>query len=344
MIDITVNQNLTEILKTVDMNKTLLIMGNAETDHAINKIMYYDSEVIVEKAYGQCDLTEAYKLAKVIGAPHVFLANVKFPHDYIDIAEILKQYDFSYIVSTDLYFSDYFFDTLQNNRRVYYYKYLIEKLSPFNQSTIIATDKHAILYEDLDVFLDEMLGHIRSFKEHITPRMNGRNLVFVANNLEEHKFANVVLASILCASKPEEYPTYSLGPAVFDIDAFDVKGLELAYFKNNHLTGTTVENLLNFNAFIQPEKIVTIDRIAKYISRNFDLSHYSGRQLTVHQKNLIERETKEYFDTLLNWIIRNYNVRSIDFIKEAPGVSSVVVKVDVWTVNSTEKITVVVEG
>lgn len=345
MIEISTSQSVSEVVKNVDMNKTLLIMGKAATNNAINKIVYYSAVESVEAVYGDSDLTDAFRTAKEFGVPHVFLINVQHTYDYIEIANILRHYDFAYVVSTDIFFSDAFHDSTRNNRRVSYYQHFVERLSAFNRSVIVATDKHASLYEDIDAYLDEMIGLVNHFKSNMTGKMDGRSICFVANNLADFPFANVVLASMLCAGDLGEYPFQAnLGEAVFDIDSFDVKENELVFFKNNHLSGTTVENLLNFNSKRGPEKIVTIDRIVKYVRRNLDLSRFKGKHLSPYQRLRVEKALVEYFDPLLNWILRSYDIKSIQFIREAAGVGIIVCEIDIWTINSTEKFSIIVEG
>jgi hypothetical protein len=344
MIDITSNQDLNDIIKTVDMNKTLLLMGRGETSRAINQIAYYSTTEAVRSAYGESELTDAFVSAKDIGVPHVFLINVQNTYDYIEIANVLRHYDFAYIVPLSIYFSDVFFDSTRDNKRVTYYQHLLEKMSFNNRSLLVATDRHASLYEDIDFYLDDMTALVRQFKNSMTGRMDGKNLCFVANNLQDHSLSSVTLASVLCVSDLGEYPLYRFGFAVFDIDGFDIQEHELVYFKNNHLPGTTIENLLNFNSIVEPEKVVTIDRIAKYVRRNLDLSRFKGRRLSAYQKIRIENALIEFFDPLVNWILRAYEIKSIHFIKEMAGVGSVVCEIDIWAVDSTEKFSVVVEG
>ncbi|MED1125328.1 hypothetical protein [Bacillus atrophaeus] len=345
MIEVTSSENFNEIIKTVDMNQTLLLTGKAETNRDINKIVYYSTTEAARAAYGDSELTQAFVVAKSIGVPHIFLINVQNVYDYIEVANVLKHYDFAYVAPTNIFLGDAFFDASRNNQKVGFFHHILETMSSYNRSTLVATDNHASLYEDIDAYLDDMLNLTRQFKQGITGKMDGKNICFVANNLKDYPLANVVLASILCAGDLGIYPTYrKLGPAVFNIDSFDVGEQELAYFKNNHLTGTTIENLLNFNSKVEPEKIVTVDRIVKYVRRNLDLSRFKGRQMSAYQKLRIEKALVEYFDPLLNWILRSYEIKSIRFIKETIGSGIVLCDIDIWVINSTEKFSVIVEG
>ena len=345
MLDIINDQSLSEVIKRVDMNQTLLITGEGETNHAVNKIMYYDTIEAVNAAYGESDLSEAFRIAKQIGVPHAFLVNVKNNHDYIELVNVLKHYDFAYIAPINLYLGDAFFDATRNNKKIGYYHHFLEKLSSNTKSLFVATDNHASLYEDIDAYLEDMTSIIKSFKDGMTAKMDGRNLCFVANNLRNYPFANIILASVLCVTDLGMYPSFgNLGPVVFDIDGLDIGQYEMAYFKSNYLSGITVENLLNFNSKVEPEKIVMIDRIAKYIRRNLDLSRFKGKQMSAYQERRIEKALVEFFDPLINWIIRSYRINSIQFIKDVPGAGVVVCDIDIWPISSTEKFSVVVEG
>ncbi|PTY92888.1 hypothetical protein [Heyndrickxia sporothermodurans] len=345
MIDVMTNQSLTEVIKTVDMNQTLLLMGRGATNQAVNKIVYYTTIEAVTAAYGESELTEAFKIAKSFGVPHIFLINVKNTYDYIEIANVLRHYDFAYVAPASLYLGDAFFDATRNNKKVGYYHHFLEKLSSYNRSTFVVTDNHASLYEDMDAYLEEMKTIVTQFKNGMTANMNGKNLCFVSNNLENYQFANVVLASILCVTDLGLYPvTGNLGPVIFDIDAVDIGEHEMVYFKDNYLSGVTVENLLNFNSKVEPEKIVMIDRIAKYVRRNLDLSRFKGRNMTAYQKLRIEKALIDYFDPMVNWILRSYQIKNIRFVKDVPGAGVVLCDIDIWPVNSTERFSVVVEG
>jgi len=344
MIDIITNQNSEKVIKEVDRNSTLLIAGKGATNHAINQIVYYDLPETVYGHYGQCNLSDAFNLAKEIGAPHVFLANVKNPHDYIGLANTLRQYDFAYIVLTDIFFSDYFYDSTRNDKKVLYCQHLLEKTSSYNHSILMMTDKHASLYEDIDAYLKDMKSMIAEYKATASAKADGKNLCFVANNLRDHQLANVALASVLCAKDLSVYPRHTYGPAIFYINDFDIDGQELIYFRSNHSVGTTVENLVNFNNKIEPEKIVTVDRIAKYVKRNIDLSYFKGQPLGAYQKLRVEKALKAFLDPLIDWILKDYAIKSIRLVKVSPGAGSIEVELDILPVNSIERFSVVVEG
>ena len=343
MLDIQLETEVQTIVKITDRNKSVLIIGDAKSDYALNTIKYYDSAKKVRNGYKGGRLVDAFDVAKEFGAEHVFLLNIKEKVDYIELMEILRQYDFAYIAPVSLYISDYFHDLNRDSKRVYYVQDYLERASAFNDSTLILTDKHASLYEDIDVYLNITKEQCRSIMGRVNTGVKGNNLIFVANNLRDYMYSNVVLASVLAASDIGEYPTIKELDVVFDIDDFDVGEAPIVYFKNNYQTKTTIENLVNFEKYVPILKSVFVDRILKYITRTYDLSKYNGKLYTPHQKVLIEKEIEAYFESLEGWIIRKYEIESVVFYKENTGVGRVECLTTIWPKSTTEKYRLVVK-
>jgi hypothetical protein len=323
------------ITQTINKHKNMLLIGSGKTNYMLNKITYFDTSRAVLENYGDSKLSDAFKIAKDLGVSNIFLMNVKHFHDYFDITTTLKHNDFTYIVPVDLLMSDGYNDSYHNNKRVTYFQYFLETISRFNDSTFVITDKHAALYEDLDAFIDEMMGLIKSFNMNTSKSLQGQNLIFAANNLVNYPMANVVLASSLCISDLDIYPTINFGPAVFNIDTFDVPG-ELVFFKNNVLVNTTVENLLNFGQS-GPEKIVTIDRIIKFIKRELDFSEFKGKPYSGYQKLRIEQKLILFLQSLKGYIIEDFKIESITTHQDEAGTVTVLNRFDIWPINSIER-------
>ncbi|MED4888978.1 hypothetical protein [Lysinibacillus fusiformis] len=343
MLDIYLETEAQTIIKIADKNKSVLIIGDADSDYALNTIKYYDSTKKARGDYKGGKLIDAFDAAKEFQAEFVFLLNLKEKVDYIDLIDILKQYDFAYITPVNLYISDYFYDLNRGNKRVYYAQDYLERASVFNDSTLILTDKHASLYEDIDVYLDEMKNQCGPITGVVNTGSKGNNLIYVANNLKDYPYSNVVLASILTTTDLGEYPSIKELDVVFDMDDFDVGEFPIVYFKNNFQTKTTIENLINFEKFNPIFKSVFVDRILKYISRTYDLSKYTGKLYTPHQKILIEKEIETYFESLTNWIIRKFEIETVVFYKEDVGVGRVESTVSIWPKSTTEKYRLVVK-
>lgn len=316
----------------------MLLIGAAQSNYMLGQIAYFETVRSAEKAYGQSALMDGFRLAKDFGVAHVFLLNIKNTYDYFEIATLLKHNDFAYIVPTDIFMSDYYDDTYRGNRKTSYFRYLLEEIGLSNQSTFIVTDKHASLYEDVDAFLTEMHALDARFASAMTAGMQGQNIIFVANNLIDYPLANVVAASALCTSELNEYPELEFGNAVFDIDPFDIRG-SFAYFKSHTLLRTSLENLLNYHE-IAPEKIVTIDRIIKFIKRELDFSEFKGRVYSGYQRLQIEKKLRSYLTALKNYVLEDFNIELVTPYRDSPATVTVLNRFDVWPINSIEKCTI----
>lgn len=343
MLEVHLDQDPQYVIKYINKNKSILIIGDATKNFSLNQIKYYDSIKKVRDDYGGGSLVEGFEIAKEFKAEHVFLLNIREKDDYIDFANILKQYDFSYVVPLNLYISDYFHDLNRNGSKIYYIQDYIERVSQFNQSTFIFTDKHAELYEDIDEFLDESKKQCAAITGRIAKGSSGNNFVFIANNIFGCMYANIALASALANTDIGEHPFVESREVVFDIDDFDIGEHPIAYFKNNHLTKMTIENLVNLEKFAPILKSVFVDRIIKYIMRSFDLTKFHGRLYTPHQKILIEKEVVQYLDSLMDWVIRDYTIDLIIFEKENIGVGRVECHITIWPKSTTEKYRLVVK-
>lgn len=343
MIKTKSSNSIKTLQKEVDKHKNMLIIGAGDTTYAMNKIMYYDSPEIVEKLYGVSELSIAFKRAKQIGAPHVFLINAKRKTDYIEIVNTIKYYDFTYIVPLGVSFSETFYNSIAS-RQMTFSEFYLESIGDYNKSLLLMTDSHASLYEDIDHFLNDMFSKIKQFKGNAFKSLrNGRNICLVANNLIDDKFSNLVLASVLCSSNLASYPEYSFGEAIFDIDDFDVYNNELIYFKNNHLKNTTVENLKNFRIEKDAAKIITIDKVIKYIERELDFSEYKGKQFSEYIRMQFYKQLSKFLRNITGIAIRGYSVNSVSFTKTSPGVGMVVNDFTIIPINSTEDFNIIIE-
>ena len=320
-------------------HKNLLILGKAATNNYRKTIVYADNYNKVYNAYGDSELTEAYKIAKDFGAPYVFLCNCRQEYDYLDLADTLRDSDFAYIVPISIYISDEF-DEPKTERKISYIEYLLEKMGKYNESVFVVTDKKADLYETMDDFIEESNSIAETFKKKIRYPANPEDVIYVANNLVDYKMANLPLAISLCTTEPYEYPTLDFGDAIFLLDQYENIG-NWAYFQGHKVRSTTVENLLNFKN-ICPEKIVFISRIIKIIKRELDFSDFVGKQYSEYRRLNIHNKLKEYLDSIMNTLIYKYNIIHTKAYKANTEKLSVIVEnvFEVWPVNCTEKVTI----
>ena len=322
----------------VDKHSNLLLIGKGATNYSLKDVSYEtDYDEVLEK-YGESDLSKAFKIAKDMGAEHIFLMNLKNSYDYFDIQEVIRQEDFTYIVPVSVYMSDVFTDFSRNGAKISLVAYLVSLVSGSNSETVVvATDKHASLYEDIDAFIEGMDEAENLFSASCGAGMNMENICFIANNLQKYDMANVVLAAALCVSDIPEYPEFDYGKAIFDIDSFDVFG-NWAYFRNHTGGNSSVENLVNFLQR-QPEKIVSISRIIKMIKRELDFSEFCGKNYSEYQRMRFERKLDTYLSQLEGYVIYKYQIQSVKAFKNVHHKGTVTLKAffDVWPVNCLDR-------
>ena len=325
---------------SINKHSNLLIIGKAANGYSYKTIQYEDDYDSVLKNYGKSDLTDAFKTAYDNGIKDIFLLNIQNNFDINFIIEDLKQNDFTYIVFTNTFFSDFYYDVYNHNKKTYYAELLLREIKDKNNSIFIFTDKHASLYDDQKAFLKDMNTLSNEITKSISYCPNKENLIFVTNNLIDYKMSNIILAVALCTTDISLYPNANFGKAYFLIDQYDTT-YNFAYFKNHTEINTTVENLLNFNN-IGPSKIVTISRILKFIQRELDFSEFCGRLYNEYQKLLIYKKIETYLRTLVDYVIYRYDIISLTPYKDPQNPCTVIVvcDIDIWPKNCLEKTTI----
>lgn len=305
--------------QTIYVNKhnNILIIGKAATNYSEKEIGYWKNYDDVLESFGQSNLTDAFKTAQDMGVEDIFLMNVRRKNDYLDIIEPLRQNDFAYIVFTDLFISDFYRDTLDLNVEHNYFAYIMGMLGPDHNSTLIATDKHASLFETIDDFIEYMNSASQNFIQCCSGQANKENMLIVGNNLKNSQYANVVLAAAICTSPINEYPTANFGQAVFNIDAYDKPGC-WAYFRNHEIRETTVENLQDCKDS-GLEKVFTVSRTKKYVDRHLDFSDFKGKLYNSYIKLRVMDRLEKYMGALVGKVIRSYEIGNIAVYKDNPG-------------------------
>jgi hypothetical protein len=333
MVNLVHSKNSTSFQKKVDINRNILIIGRGASDYKLNEVVYYDQVSTVEELYGNSELSRAFKKAKDMDVKNVFVANVKIPSDYIGLIDIIKQYDFAFIVPISIKFSDVDVD-LSNlyGRDMTYIEYFLEEIGDNTRSLLVVTDNHASMYENIDSFIMDMSKKIAQFKNSAMRSLrNGRSLCFVANNLKNSNYANLELACALSTCKYSDYPSYDFGEAVFDIDESDIDILE------------SVENLKNFRTEFDASKIVVIDLAIKYIERQMDFSNFEGKFYSDYIKLEIYKKLSTLLQSMVGIVIRNYSIDSINFVNTEPGTGVIVNSFSVLPINSAEFLDLVME-
>ena len=325
----------------IDLENSILILGATDTNYKENIITKFNSLLEVEDCYGDnSDLTLAYKEAISLKAENVYLCNCFKVTDYITIINTLIDIDFEYIVPL-FSFSDSF--TTSDNNHMYLSEFYSNMLSD-NISQLIITEKHASLYENIDSYIKTMNLIANNFKSHCFNKLyNGENLSFVLNNLQNYKFANVVLASILSLTNLKYYPMVNVGDVVFDLNENDFYGNEIAFFSYNNLTNTTIENFKNFKYKAAPEKYVLIHLIKQKVLRSLNLDEYKGKLFTPYLQIALSNSINSIMQKHVGNIIESYQLGDIDYIKEKDNTVTIYLNINIKPYNSIEEINIRLE-
>lgn len=299
-------------------HNSIIIIGKGSSEFKNLKITKPSNVSEVEEIYGESsELTKAYIEAKKIGATDVYLCNCFSFTDYIKALELISQNDFAFVCPL-FGISTTYFDA-SSNKEVYFAELYAAALQN-SFSTLLLTEKHASLYEDIDHFLNNMKSINYKFKNKVLDRLvNGNSLAFILNNLEDYKFANVVLASIISNSTLKDYPQQNLGKVVFDIENIDIISHEFVYFAYDVLAGTTIENLLNYNSENNADKLLLISIIKNRINMELDYEQFTGDLVNAYTKLKLDSYTKEVLNSFVGTMIESYKVLDIEYIKTNPG-------------------------
>lgn len=323
-----------------DKHKSFLLIGIGAKKKYYMEIVKPESSDEVHEAYGECDLTVSYDiLSDGHEGADIFTMNLGSMHDYLEAALLLQSYDFSYIVPVDIALSNSFVDPSSDGRRTYYLQYFIQKSLVKDDTVIFATDNHASLYEDIDAFLDDMDKKVSHFSANSSTLEMRQNIVFVANNLVDVPYANVVLARMVLNSEVNEYPYDDVKrTAIFDIDQTDTVN-DMAYFKSHADGSCTIENLLNLYPGESMMKLFTVYRICCYISRDLEFEKYIGSTYVMYKKQQISSEVEEYLSQCVGRLITSFRIDEVraeeDFYH--PGTVYILVKYSIKPIGSAEQ-------
>ena len=328
---------------TVDKHSNMVIAAKADTRYAVGSPIYMENVSEAAELFGaESELVKAFRTAQDLGVENIFLMNALEHQDLLNAQDMFDQNDFAYVVPIGYKFSDTFVDITNGSEKTNFYAYLLNNSKIRSKTIYVVTDLHASLYEDMDSFISDMNYAEKLFLWNCFPETNRRNLIFCANNLENTEYANLYLAAALCTTDASEYPTANFGPAIFNIDEWDMKK-SWAYFKNHELRRTTVENLLNMSDTHTAGKIVVVNRILNIIERELDFSEFLGQAYTAYKEILIQQKLERYLGGLLGYLIYSYKIDSIQAYRGTPGTVTVLCRYTVCPKNTTESITLTKE-
>lgn len=336
-------KNGSEFLDSIWKENSLLIIGSGENGYLLNEIYKPKNESDVYKCYGDSDLSFAYSDAVKYGATNIFVMNCHKTTDFVKGIIHSCNYNFSYISIVGIKLSDTFYSEAYD--KIMHYAELCLREGIKTNSVFVFTDEHASLYENIDAFIDDMTNKTVRFKSVNSGILEyrGTNIIFCANSLEDSKYANVVTASRIVSSNVSEYPEPISDVSVFDFDFDDFLIQEICYFKNNILTGTSIENLYNFKKESDAAKVVVIDRVIKYIEKKIDLSDIMGKLYSKYLEMTLYDKVDDFLRKLLNEIILDYSIEEIRFIPDENMTGRLEVIIVITPYNSLEEVSLLLE-
>lgn len=321
------------------LENSILLVGLGTNKFKLNEIVETTDLDYIKNNFGadSC-FFKASVLAEKFGQNHdLYILNLDTWEDIKYQEEILLDLNFDYIVPLDLYIDDSYYDRYYQKKLTY--SQLILLLLHKTVTTMVLTGPHAKDYENLDVFINSETERLNNV-EYRFDNLRKNGMIYVANILANYTYANVILATMLANTDYGEYPSSSiLESPVFDIDYSDVSN-RMVYFKSNYLTGTTVENLVNFDKnYIT--RLVPVYKIIKYFYfHRADLDKFIGLAYTEYRKLKIQEELFKFLDSLVGWIIYKYELISITVVSNEYGSVDILLKYNIWPKFTTEKYTI----
>lgn len=335
-----------ETSEILDLNGSVLIIGPAENSNLTGDIIRVKSIESLKEVFGNSELTKAAEYVYSNGVEKVYVYNTYNTENYITIANKFEHYDFNYIVPIGINIRDKFYNPV-SKKNISYAEFYLDNLNKNTTSTIIMTDKHAELYYDLDDYIIEMenvLTEVKSKSVVEGTYDKWSNMIFVCNMLSYYEYSNIVLATSLSLTIPGKYPKDILGGAIYDYDPLDIRNKDIVYFKDKVLSeGTSIENLLNMRTTNDSYKSVLIDSTIKYIHRNLDLNKYIGTLLTKNTKMHIANDVKKFMDSLSGRMIKNYIIKSIEFVLTGSSVGNILIETELTPRGTFERLNVNLE-
>lgn len=321
------------------LENSILLVGLGTNKFKLNEIVETTDLDYIKNNFGadSC-FFKASVLAEKFGQNHdLYILNLDTWEDIKYQEEILLDLNFDYIVPLDLYIDDSYYDRYYQKKLTY--SQLILLLLHKTVTTMVLTGPHAKDYENLDAFLGSEAERLNNV-EYRFDNLRKNGMIYVANILANYTYANVILATMLANTDYGEYPSSSiLESPVFDIDYSDVSN-RMVYFKSNYLTGTTVENLVNFDKnYIT--RLVPVYKIIKYFYfHRANLDKFIGLAYTEYRKLKIQEELFKFLDSLVGWIIYKYELISITVVSNEYGSVDILLKYNIWPKFTTEKYTI----
>ena len=336
-----------KVKKAVDSTKrNILLIGSANNNSQSKIILNPLNTATAKSIYGDNNpLFNAYKQTyEITNDTNIYTVNCPMSTDFIEIIDTIINYNFNYIVPIDIYLEDTFINPI-NNKETYFCNYYLERLGTIdNLATIIMTNRPSYLYESIDDFIVNTKDMFRKYKQsslHILEKF-GSNIIFTLNNLNESCYSNVLLAAILSTNTFIKYPNSVPFKTHFDIDGLDINDNNISYFKYCANTNScTIENLKNLRLEDDIYKWVLVDEAIKYVIRSLNLDEYRGRLYSPYVKLQIDTRVKRLMEEMKGVVFKQYTIETIQFVKTAPAVGYINIKLSIVPFGTLEKINIV---
>lgn len=341
--------NYNQFLKIDKTKKNILIIGPANNDNKRGDIINPVTLTNAYELYKDSDLYHAYENAiNVTNDTNIYLSNCYTTSDYLTLFNKIVQYDFDYIVPIGIYASDIFYNNSTKTHE-YYSNYFLNILHEVNSlSTLIMTDKHASLYNDMDDYLNDM--YVKNFNYINTSSTlkiistYGCNLIITCNMLQDVAYSNVILGSMLSINNSYTYPNPISFKPIFNFDNNDIKNSNYVYFKFNHILNTTyAENLLNFRTIKDIYKNILINELIKSILKILDLNEFKGKLFTNYTKLQMLTKIKTLLKPHTNKLFKKYDINKIGFIKDTPGAGTIYIELSIVPFGLIDNVNIVME-
>lgn len=322
------------------LENSILLVGIGTNKYKLNEIVEISDSKFVGKNFGvdSCFYKALKELKAFNKTNDVYMLNLDTWEDIKNQQDILEDLNFDYLIPLDLYIDDTYYDYLYQKQLTYSQLILLTLHKTI--TTMIITGKHAEEFENLDAFLNDNEERIKK-AEYRFKNLRKHGVIYVANMINNMFYANVVLGAILSTTAYGTYPNSSnIGTPVFDIYYSDMENSRIVYFKDNQLTGITVENFVNFSS--NPVlRLVPVYKIIKYFYfHRADLDKFVGKAYTEYRKLKIQEELFKFLDSLVNFIIYKYELISITTVQASNGSVDIIIRFDIWPFFTTEKYTI----
>lgn len=327
--------------------KNILLIGKGTKNEKAKIILNPMNINNAKNIYGESQLYEAYKSAREItNENNIYTVNCPVFTDFIEIIDSLVQYNFDFIVPIDIYLRDTFINPV-TDKVTYFCAYYLERLGiTGNQTTLIMTDRASYIYDDIDVYLNDMNEVVSIFKNKNTEIISqyGNNLVFVLNNLTNNTFSHVILAASLSVHNFTEYPVNISNNTYFDIDYSDIDNDSICFYKYHPISRfSSVEQLFNFRRVNDIYKKVLIDILVKHVVKQLDLSEFNGCLYNPYVKVQIDNKVNKLMSEMKKDVFKDYNIKNIVFRKTGIGVGNIIIDLSIVPFSLLENINIVLE-